>query len=124
MDKHALTELEQAIEPYRRKGFIVTSQSAGAIILTPPPERFSYLLFFITLVLFWPIAIIYLVSFNSHKNKQVFVRLTSQGHIEETGYTLDVLARERGRKWRLLLIAITVPIYFVLALLFLRVRLW
>jgi len=124
MDKLTLAELEQAIEPYHRKGFIVTSQSAGAIILTPPSERFNYLLFFITLVLFWPIAVVYLVSFNSHKNKQVCVRLTSQGHIEETGYTLEVLAKERRRGWRLLLIAISMPVLFVLALLLLRFRLW
>jgi len=124
MDKLTLAELEQAVEPYRRKGFIIMSQSEGAITLTPPPERFSYLLFFITLVLFWPVAVIYLVSFNSRKNKQVCVRLTSQGRIEETGYTLDALAKERGRRWRLILIAVVVPVLFVLALLLLRFRLW
>ena len=124
MDKLTLAELERAIEPYRRKGFTVTSQSEGAITLAPPPERFSYLIFFITLVLFWPVAVIYLVSFNSRKNKQVCVRLTSQGHIEETGYTLEALARDRRWGARLLLIAVVISVVLVLALLLLRFRLW
>lgn len=39
MDKLTLAQLEQAIEPYLRAGFVVTSQSDGAITLTYPPER-------------------------------------------------------------------------------------
>ncbi|MDQ3816224.1 MAG: hypothetical protein M3362_00870 [Acidobacteriota bacterium] len=124
MDKFTLAELERAIEPYRQEGFTITSQSEGAITLSPPPERLSYLVFFITLVLFWPVAVIYLVSFNSHKNRQVCVRLTSQGRIEETGYTLEALARDRGRGQRLILIAVGIPVAMVLALLLLRFRLW
>jgi hypothetical protein len=124
MDKLTLAELEQAIEPYRQKGFTVTSQSEGAITLSPPPERFSYSIFFITLVLFWPVAIVYLVSFNSRKNRQVCVRLTSKGQIEETGYTLKALAKDHGHGLRLLLIAIGIPVILVLALLLLRFRLW
>lgn len=124
MDRQTLITLEQAIEPYRLKGFTVTSQSEGAITLSPPPERFSYSIFFITLVLFWPVAVVYLVSFNSRKNRQVCVRLTSQGHIEETGYTLEALARDRGRGLRLLLIAVVIPVVLVFGLLLLRFRLW
>lgn len=124
MDRQTLAALERAIEPYRQRGFVVTSQSEGAITLSPPPERFSYSIFFITLVLFWPVAVIYLVSFNSRKNRQVCVRLTSQGHIEETGYTLEALARDRGRGPRLVLIAVVIPVVLVLALLLLRFRLW
>lgn len=124
MDKHTLAILEQAIEPYLLKRFEIISQSDSAIILSPPPEKFSYSLFFLTLLLFWPIAVIYLISFNSHKNKQVCVRVTSQGDIEETGYTLEVLAKERQRRQRLLLIAVVIPVIFVLALLLLRFRLW
>ena len=124
MDKLTLAELERAIEPYLRKGFTVTSQSEGAITLSPPPERFSYSIFFITLVLFWPVAVIYLVSFNSRKNRQVCIRLTSSGDIEETGYTLEALARDRGRGARLLLIAVGITVVLVLALLLLRFRLW
>ncbi len=124
MDRQTLATLEQAIEPYRRQGFTVTSQSDSAITLTPPPERFSYLIFFITLMLFWPVAVIYLVSFHSNKNKRVCVRLTSQGHIEETGYTLAAFAKDRGRGLRLLLIAVSIPVILLLALLLLRFRLW
>jgi len=64
MEKFTLAELEQAIEPYQRKGYVIASQSEGAITLTPPPEKFSYVLFVITLVLFWPAAVIYLVLCN------------------------------------------------------------
>lgn len=124
MDRQTLATLEQVAEPYRRQGFTITSQSEGTITLTPPPERFSYSIFFITLVVFWPVAVIYLLSFNSSKNKHVCLRITSQGYVEETGYTLEALAKDRGRGLRLLLIAVSVPIIVVLGLLLLRFRLW
>lgn len=97
MDKLLLAQLEQAIEPYRRAGFVVTSQSEGAITLILPPERFSYLLFVI-LLLVWPLAVIYLVYHNSQKGKSVCLRVTSQGYIEESGYTLEVVGRDRRRR--------------------------
>lgn len=124
MDKRTLAELEKAIEPYRQKGFTVTSQSESAITLTSPPERFSYPIFFITIILFWPVAVIYLVSFNSSKNRQVCVRLTSQGYIEETGYTLEEVIRARRHNLRLLFIAVAISVVLVLTLLLLRFRLW
>jgi len=123
MDLQNLAALEQAIEPYRRAGFVVTSQSEGAITLTGPPEKFSYLLFFFTLVLFWPVAVIYLISFNNRKARTVCVRMTSQGSVEETGYTLDVMASEGSRGWWFLLIAISIPVLLALAL-WLRFYLW
>lgn len=97
MDTETLAALEQAIEPYRRKGFVVTSQSEGAITLTFPPERFSYLLF-ILLLLIWPIAVLYVISHNTQRYKSVCLRITSQGYIEVSGYTLGVMARERKRR--------------------------
>jgi|ERR1044071_3596639 hypothetical protein len=97
MDKLTLAHLEQAIEPYRRVGFVVISQSEGAITLTLPPERFSYVLF-ILLLLIWPLAVIYLVYHNSQRGKSVCLRVTSQGYIEESGYTLAVLERDRRRR--------------------------
>lgn len=97
MDKLTLAQLEQAIEPYRRAGFIVTSQSEGAITLALPPEQFSYLLFII-LLLIWPLAVMYLVYHNSQKGKSVCLRVTSQGYIEESGYTLGVVKRDRRRR--------------------------
>jgi predicted nucleic acid-binding Zn ribbon protein len=124
MDRQTLAGLEKAIEPYRRSGFVVISQSEGSITLSPPAERFSYLLFFVTLVLFWPVAVIYLISFNSHKNRQVCVRVTAQGHIEETGYTFEVIAKERRRgRWLLLLLVIGIPALLAFAL-WLRFYLW
>jgi len=97
MDKLTLAQLEQAIEPYRRAGFIVTSQSEGAITLTIPRERFSYLLF-IPLLLIWPLAVLYLVAYNTQREKSVCLRLTSQGYIEVSGYTLEIMAGERRRR--------------------------
>ena len=90
--------LEQAIEPYRQKGFVVTSQSEGAIILTLPQEEFSYALFFVTLIFLWPLAIIYLISFNNQRGKNVCLRMTSKGYIEASGYTLEVIKRNHRRR--------------------------
>lgn len=97
MDTHTLAILEQAIEPYRLKGFVVTSQSEGAITLALAPERFSYALFII-LLLIWPLAIIYLVYHNSQRGKIVCLRVTSQGYIEESGYTLGIMERDQRRR--------------------------
>lgn len=98
MDRPTLAALERAIEPYRQAGFIVTSQSEGAITLTLPPEKFSYLFFILTLILLWPVAVVYLISFNNRRGQSVCLRVTSQGYIEESGYTLGVMTRERKRK--------------------------
>jgi len=81
MDISTLVEIEQAIKPYRHAGFVVTSQSEGAITLTLPPEKFSYAFFIFTLLLFWPVAVIYLISFNNQRGKIVCLRVTSQGYI-------------------------------------------
>jgi hypothetical protein len=117
MDKPRLAQLEQAIEPYRRAGFVVTSQSEGAITLALPPERFSYALFII-LLLIWPLAVVYLVYHNSQRGKSVCLRVTSQGYIEESGYTLGVMAKQRRRRIFmnvLLLTLLAVIILFILA---------
>lgn len=98
MDTQTLIALEHAIEPYRSAGFIVVSQSEGAITLVSPPEKFNYLYFIAFLMLFWPLAVYYAVSFNNRRNRSVCARVTSQGYIEESGYTLDVVARERRRE--------------------------
>ena len=98
MDRQTLVALEQATEPYRRRGFIVTSQSEGAITLSPPAKKFNYLLFLVTLLLFWPVAVLYLINFNSEKGKSVCIRITSQGGIEESGYTLAAIEKSRKRQ--------------------------
>jgi ABC-type spermidine/putrescine transport system permease subunit II len=97
MDTQMLVALEEAIEPYRRAGFIITSQSEGAITLIHPRAKFSYLLF-IVLLLVWPLAILYLISFNNKGEKRVCLRVTSQGQIEASGYTLAVIERDRKRE--------------------------
>lgn len=117
MDKQTLESLERAIEPYRQEGFIVTSQSEGAITLAYPAKKFSYLSFLFWLVVFWPIAVIYLISYNNQKDKSVCVRITSQGLIEESGYTLKVIESEHRRDWWLGVIAITIFVISVIALL-------
>jgi ABC-type spermidine/putrescine transport system permease subunit II len=121
MDKLTLAHLEQAIEPYRRAGFVVTSQSESAITLALPPERFSYLLFII-LLLVWPLAVLYLVSYNLQREKSVCLRFTSQGYIEVSGYTLEDIARERRRRkftYRLVLAVIAIIILLILLLAYL-----
>lgn len=98
MDRQGLAALEQAIEPYRRKGFVITSQSEGAITLAPPVRRFNYFLFLIALLLVWPVAVLYLINFNSQRGKSVCIRITSRGRIEESGYTLEVIEKSRKRQ--------------------------
>ena len=123
MDAQTLAALEEAIEPYRRIGFVITSQTEGAITLTYPPEEFSYLLFIFTLLVFWPLAVIYLVSHNNQKVKRVCVRITSQGTVEESGYTITVMLRESRRR-RLVnrLIIVGLVVLVLLVLLFLAYR--
>ena len=48
-------------------------------------------------VLVWPLALLYLISFNNRGSKRVCLRVSSQGQIEESGYSLEVLKRERKR---------------------------
>jgi hypothetical protein len=120
MDRQTLATLEQAIEPYRRAGFIITSQSEGAITLAYPRARFNYLLFII-LLLIWPLAVLYLISFNNRGSRRVCLRVSSQGQIEESGYSLEVLKRERKRARQIdyFVILPIVIVLFALAVLFL-----
>lgn len=105
MDSQSLAALEQAIEPYRQAGFVVTTQSEGAMTLTYPPEKFNYGLFILLLLLFWPAAVLHLISFNNRRNRSVCFRITSQGYIEESGYTLDMAGKERTReRWVLVFV--------------------
>lgn len=97
MNTQALLALEEAIEPYRRAGFVITSQSEGAITLARPRARFNYFLFII-LLLVWPLAVLYLISFNNRRERRVCLRVTSQGQIEESGYTLAIATKDRKRE--------------------------
>jgi predicted nucleic acid-binding Zn ribbon protein len=112
MDTQKLAALEEAIKPYRRAGFVITSQSEGAITLAQPRAKFSYLLF-ILLLLVWPLALLYLISFNNQRERSVCLRVTSQGQIEESGYTLELLKKERRRERQVNLYVI-LPILIVL----------
>lgn len=117
MDSDKLAALEEAIKPYRRSGFIVTSQSEGAITLSLPQEKFSYLFFIFTLILFWPIAVVYLISFNNQSGKSVCLRITAQGYIEASGYTLEAIKRNHRRRkiiTLLLFLILAVVILFIL----------
>lgn len=116
MDVSALAALEEGIEPYRRAGFVVSSQSEGSITLTLPQEKFSYLFFIITLLLVWPVAVVYLISFNNQRGRSVCLRITSQGYVEASGYTLGVIAEERRRRK-----VITVVLLSVFALIILLI---
>jgi ABC-type spermidine/putrescine transport system permease subunit II len=114
MDRQKLAILEQAIEPYRRAGFIITSQSEAAITLVQPKAKFSYLLF-IFLLLIWPLAVLYLISFNNQRERSVCLRITSQGRIEESGYTL--LVAERDHKRQQLIYSIILAVLIIMTIL-------
>jgi hypothetical protein len=115
MDPQSLAILEQAIEPYRQAGYVVASQSEGVIVLTHPPGSFNYLFFFLSLIFFWPLAVYYVVSFNNRTNRNVYIRITSDSYIEESGYTLDVVASERRRERWVVLIAIGIFLLLTLS---------
>jgi ABC-type spermidine/putrescine transport system permease subunit II len=119
MNTETLKALEVAIEPYRSAGFIITSQSEGAITLAYPREKFSYIVFLV-LLLIWPLAVLYLISFNHQGSKHVCLRVTSQGQVEESGYTLAVAnrARRRARWVNLFLGVLLVAVLLAVALLF------
>jgi hypothetical protein len=87
--------LENAIEPYRRARYVITSQTDSAITLRAPVRPFSWALFLTALFLLWPVAVVYLIRFNQRRDRSVCVRITSQGQIEASGFTLDLLERER-----------------------------
>lgn len=108
MNVHFRAALEKAAEPYRREGFAVVSQSEDAITLGNQGEQFNYLIFVASLILFWPLAIYYLVSFNSRRSRTVCLRSTSQGSIEESGYTLDSLAKDHRRDRLVWLVALAI----------------
>lgn len=98
MSIQTLSALENASEPYRQAGYVITSQTDLAMTLRAPARRFSWLFFLLSLLIVWPVAVIYLVWFNQHRDRTVCVRLTSQEHIEETGFILDLLIKERRRQ--------------------------
>lgn len=115
MNDQRLSLLEQAIEPYRRAGFVVISQSEGAITLAHPPERVNYWLFIILLLLFWPAAVFYLISLNNRRNRSVCLRITSNGEIEESGHTFELAAKERQREQWVWVVVISALILLTLS---------
>jgi hypothetical protein len=122
MDSQMLLTLERAVEPYIRSGYTITTQSERSITLTSRPKKFNYVAFIFALLLFWPVAIIYIILFNNRRDKSVCVRVTSTGNIEETGYTLVEVNRERRRDRIIGIITIATPILIVLA--FILLRMW
>ncbi|MCA1566115.1 MAG: hypothetical protein LC803_10855 [Acidobacteria bacterium] len=108
--------MENAIEPYRQSGYVITSQTDSAITLRAPAPYFSGNLFVVSLIFMWPLAVYYLFQYNQRKGRTVCVRMTSQGQIEATGFTLDLMQREReGQRlfhkrlyWALLLMAVVI----------------
>lgn len=122
MSIQTLSALENAIEPYRQAGYVITAQTDSAITLRAPAPYFSGNLFVVSLVFIWPLAIYYLFQYNQRKGRTVCVRMTSQGQIEATGFTLDLIEREREQRrlfhqrlyWVLLLLALVIAISVIL----------
>lgn len=115
MSSRTLDALEKAVEPYHHAGFIVVSQSEDALTLAYLSERFNYLLFVIFLLVFWPIAIFYLISFNNRRGRIVTIRITTEGYIEESGYTLDLIARRHRQEHWIGLIIIGILVLLTLS---------
>jgi len=117
MSIQILSALENAIEPYLSAGYIITTQSDASITLRAPARRFSWMLFLLSLLILWPVAIIYLIWFNQRRERTICARVTSQGNIEIIGFTLSLLKRERQRQRALTLL------YFLLLALMIVVAL-
>lgn len=97
MSIQTLSALENAIEPYRQAGYVITYQADSAITLRPPVPKFSWGRCMVSLFLLWPLAVFYLVKFNLWRDRSVCVRVTSQGQIEATGFTIEQMEKE-GRQ--------------------------
>lgn len=119
MSIQILSALENAIEPYRQVGYAITSQTDLTMTLRAPARRFSWLFFLLSLLIVWPVAVIYLVWFNQHRDRTVCVRVTSQGQIEESGFILDLLIRERRRQ-KIIYLVFALLVGAIISLLILR----
>lgn len=114
-----LAALENAIEPYLDAGYIITSQTDLSITLLAPLRRFSWIFFLFSLLLVWPVAVIYVVWFNQRGDRSLCVRITAQGRIEESGFVLDLLIRER-RQQRIFIIAFLLLAVAIIGLFIIR----
>lgn len=117
MDTHTLSVLENAIEPYLQAGYVVTAQSDWSITLAGRPKRFSYLGFILALLVFWPAAVIYLVVHNNRRERSICLRITSDGYLEESGYTIETAAAERRREQRVIVLVTLLSAFAVAILL-------
>jgi uncharacterized protein with PQ loop repeat len=111
-----LSALENAIEPYLNAGYLITSQTELSITLRAPARRFSWILFLLSLLIMWPVAVIYLIWFNQRRDRTICVRITSKGDIEIVGFTLRLFYRERKRQDTLTLLFITLLTILLAAL--------
>jgi hypothetical protein len=93
-----LSALENAIEPYLKAGYVITSQTDLSITLRAPACRFAWILFLLSLLIAWPVAIVYLIWFNQKKDRTICARITSQGNIEIIGFTLKLFRKEQHRQ--------------------------
>lgn len=101
MSIQTLAALENAAGPYLRAGYVVTVQTESAITLRPPERDFSWWLFVVCLLFLWPVAVVYLARANQRRGRVMCLRITSQGGIEASGFTLDQLEREERRRFPL-----------------------
>lgn len=124
MNEVTLVVLEKAIEPYRNAGFVITSQSEGAITLVAPPAKFKYLVFIFTLLVFWPLAIVYLITFSNRRDRSVCLRVTSEGNIEESGYTLKLAEKERRHEHWVNIALFSIALILILAMILLLIVRW
>lgn len=122
MSIQALSALENAVGPSRRAGYVITAQTDSSITLRAPARKFSWVFFVASLVLLWPVAVVYLIWFNQRGDRTVCVRITSRGGTEESGFTLDLLERERRRVFIMRFLLISAAVIGLLCLIYVGIN--
>lgn len=95
-----LAALEEAVRPYRERGYMITQQNEMSMTLVGPREPLNLVTLALLLIFFWPGGLIYLIANRNQGERAAFFRLTSDGKIEVSGYTLTALEAEERRQAR------------------------
>src|SRR5438093_6237937 len=102
----ALARLETAARPYRERGYQLHSQSEIALGLVKPRDRFPALPFFLSLLVFWPLAMVIAIEHANKRDRRVVIRLTPGGDVEVVGDALDADEPSATMRWYALVTAL------------------
>jgi predicted nucleic acid-binding Zn ribbon protein len=92
-----MAKLTYEMNPYLSKGFEITSQTEMSANLIKR-KKFNTLLFILCIILFFPLAILYLIQYLIMTDKSVFLRFMPNGQIDITGYTIEAMEQDRKRQ--------------------------